>query len=32
MIASVFAAQGINNHIYLVRMVMNFQLIIFDQF
>jgi hypothetical protein len=32
MIASVFAAQGIGNHICLVRMVMDFQLIILDQF
>jgi hypothetical protein len=32
MIASVFAAQGIGNHICLARMIMDFQLIIFDQF
>jgi hypothetical protein len=32
MIASVFAAQGIGNHICLVRMIMDFQLIILDQF
>jgi hypothetical protein len=31
-IASVFAAQGIGNHICLARMIMDFQLIIFDQF
>jgi hypothetical protein len=32
MVASVFAAQGIGNHICLARMIMNFQLIILDQF
>jgi hypothetical protein len=32
MIASVFAAQGIDNHICLARMIMDFQLIILDQF
>jgi hypothetical protein len=32
MAASMFAAQGIDNHIYLVRMIMDFQLIILDQF
>jgi hypothetical protein len=32
MIASMFAAQGIGSHIYLARMIMNFQLIILDQF
>jgi hypothetical protein len=32
MVASVFAAQGIGNYICLVRMIMNFQLIILDQF
>jgi hypothetical protein len=32
MIASVFAAQGIGNYICLARMIMNFQLIILDQF
>jgi hypothetical protein len=32
MIASVLAAQGISNHICLVRMIMDFQLVIFDQF
>jgi hypothetical protein len=32
MIASVFAAQGIGNHICLVGMIMDFQLIILDQF
>jgi hypothetical protein len=32
MIASVFAAQGIGYHICLAWMVMDFQLIIFDQF
>jgi hypothetical protein len=32
MIASVFVAQGIDNHICLVQKVMDFQLIIFDQF
>jgi hypothetical protein len=32
MIASVFAAQGIDNHICLAGMIMDFQLVIFDQF
>jgi hypothetical protein len=32
MVASVFAAQGIGNHICLARVIMNFQLIILDQF
>jgi hypothetical protein len=32
MVASVFVAQGIDNHICLARMIMNFQLIILDQF
>jgi hypothetical protein len=32
MIASVLAAQGISNHICLARMIMDFQLIILDQF
>jgi hypothetical protein len=32
MIASVLAAQGIGNHIFLARMIMDFQLVIFDQF
>jgi hypothetical protein len=32
MIASVFAAQGIGNYICLARMIMDFQLVIFDQF
>jgi hypothetical protein len=32
MVTSVFAAQGIGNYIYLARMIMNFQLIILDQF
>jgi hypothetical protein len=32
MIASVFVAQGIDNHIYLARMIIDFQLIILDQF
>jgi hypothetical protein len=32
MIASVLAAQGIGNHICLARMIMDFQLIILDQF
>jgi hypothetical protein len=31
-VASVFAAQGIGNHICLARMIMGFQLIILDQF
>jgi hypothetical protein len=31
-VASGFAAQGIGNHIYLVRMIIDFQLIILDQF
>jgi hypothetical protein len=31
MIASVFVAQGIGNHIYLALMIMDFQLVIFDQ-
>jgi hypothetical protein len=31
-VASVLAAQGIDNHICLVRMIMDFQLIILDQF
>jgi hypothetical protein len=30
MIASVFTAQGIGNHIYLARMIMDFQLIILN--
>jgi hypothetical protein len=32
MIASVFAAQGIGNHICLAKMILDFQLIILDQF
>jgi hypothetical protein len=32
MIASVFAAQGIGNYICLARMIMDFQLIILNQF
>jgi hypothetical protein len=32
MVALVFAAQGIGNHICLVQMIMDFQFIIFDQF
>jgi hypothetical protein len=32
MIASVFAAKGIGNHICLARMIIDFQLIILDQF
>jgi hypothetical protein len=32
MVASVFAAQGIGNHICLAKMIMDFQLIILDQF
>jgi hypothetical protein len=32
MVASVFTAQGISNHIRLARMIIEFQLIIFDQF
>jgi hypothetical protein len=32
MVALVFVAQGIGNHICLARMIMNFQLIILDQF
>jgi hypothetical protein len=32
MVASVFAAQGISNHICLARMIMDFQLIILEQF
>jgi hypothetical protein len=32
MVASVFAAQGISNHICLARIIMDFQLIILDQF
>jgi hypothetical protein len=32
MVALVFAAQGISNYICLIRMTMNFQLIILDQF
>jgi hypothetical protein len=32
MVASVFAAQRISNYICLARMIMNFQLIILDQF
>jgi hypothetical protein len=31
-VASVFVAQGISNHICLARMIMDFQLIILDQF
>jgi hypothetical protein len=32
MVASVFAAQGIGNHIYFARMIMDFHLIIPNQF
>jgi hypothetical protein len=32
MIASMFATQGIGNHIGLARMIVDFQLVIFDQF
>jgi hypothetical protein len=32
MVASMFAAQGVGNHIYLARMIMDFQLIILDEF
>jgi hypothetical protein len=32
MIASMFVTQGIGNHICLARMIMDFQLVIFDQF
>jgi hypothetical protein len=32
MVASVFVAQGISNHMCLARMIINFQLIILDQF
>jgi hypothetical protein len=31
-VASGFAAQGIGNHICLARMIMDFQIIILDQF